>query len=165
MKTTLFLCVAIYSLLFAVSCTEPEEKLAYRTIWSNVYGHKPAYQAELELLWEEQGIFPTYEYSDPMLNHVVSLNNKTNNTINVKYRWGKSQRWQSSNLKPGYISWFSDSYHSVFHVRFDSNLKAGEQRKAYNLDSNKTMEAPSSDISRKYHFSATSGSIDLFKSE
>ena len=109
--------------------------------------------------------------SPPNRYAVLTITNKTPNTVRYLFHWGETDKWYRIELKPGAYHWHSWTYpvpnqhHSPhFHIRFDSFLGSAMSMRNYRLDK---AASPSQDPDRglRYDFKVTADghSIDLYK--
>jgi hypothetical protein len=88
---------------------------------------------------------------------VVGIENGTDVTIRVWYRWGKGQE-KLDKIAPGQRKWYSWKYDRPnedrsppFHVRFDSDLSPGQFVTNYDLKKNAAPDQ-TWDFAKKYIF-------------
>ena len=99
---------------------------------------------------------------------IVTIHNKTDNTINYAYRVGNGAWHQASN-RPGHYRYYYHQYAFAnenrsprFHIRFDSDLGPGVVMKGYVLKRNPAAW-PNADFGRHYNFKRTAGNqIDIY---
>jgi hypothetical protein len=102
---------------------------------------------------------------------IVTITNKTPNTVRYRYNWGDSDKWYRIELKPAAYRWDSHEYRIPgqnrsphFHIRFDSSLGADTSMKAYTLEK-AAARFKDPDLGRHHDFkiSADGHSIDIYK--